>query len=186
MRQLVLGLSAAAITLLAWGQPPRLAPKSVAEPQEIDIVTSGIVLEKSKSAREDLKAIMNQIKAANARQEQYAARAPGARAIHPPVSAGTVANGNPCTEEDVASWQLCIDRVHAKLNGLPMNSSERADIDRHIKALRQDLDSISEMGEMDSLRLQMAMDRLSTMQTVLSNVMKKASDTSSSVIQNIK
>jgi hypothetical protein len=45
---------------------------------------------------------------------------------------------------------------------------------------------MSEMGEMESLRLQMAMDRLSKMMTVLSNIMKKISDTGSSIIQNLK
>ena len=48
------------------------------------------------------------------------------------------------------------------------------------------LDSLSEMGEMESLRLQMAMDRKSKMMTTLSNLLKKMSDTSSSITQNIK
>ena len=36
------------------------------------------------------------------------------------------------------------------------------------------LDSLSEMGEMESLRLQMAMDRLSRLMSTLSNLMKKS------------
>ena len=48
------------------------------------------------------------------------------------------------------------------------------------------LDSMSEMGEMESLRLQMAMDRLSKMMSTLSNLLKKISDTSSEITQNIK
>jgi len=39
---------------------------------------------------------------------------------------------------------------------------------------------------MESLRLQMAMDRKSKMMATLSNLLKKMSDTSSSITQNIK
>jgi len=44
----------------------------------------------------------------------------------------------------------------------------------------------SELGEELSLRLQMAMDRTSKMMSMLSNVMKKVSDTSSGITQNLK
>jgi hypothetical protein len=48
------------------------------------------------------------------------------------------------------------------------------------------LESMSEMGEMESFRLQMAMDRLSKMMSTLSNLLKKASDTAQGITQNIK
>jgi hypothetical protein len=60
----------------------------------------------------------------------------------------------------------------------------------HLDALRSRLaakeTSLSEMGEMESLRLQMAMDRMSKMMSTLSNLLKKISDTSSAIVQNIK
>jgi len=43
-----------------------------------------------------------------------------------------------------------------------------------------------EMGEMESLRLQMAMDRLSKFMSTLSNLLKKESDTAASITQNIE
>ena len=52
--------------------------------------------------------------------------------------------------------------------------------------IKSNLDSMSEMGEMESLRLQMAMDRLSKMMSTLSNILKKISDTSSQITQNLK
>jgi hypothetical protein len=52
--------------------------------------------------------------------------------------------------------------------------------------LRDQLDSLSEMGEMDSLRLQMLMDRRSKLMETLSNMLKKSSDTASSIVQNLK
>lgn len=45
---------------------------------------------------------------------------------------------------------------------------------------------MSETGEMESLRLQMAMDRMSKMMSTLSNLLKKISDTASAITQNLK
>ena len=45
---------------------------------------------------------------------------------------------------------------------------------------------ISELGEMESVRLQMAMDRLTKLMTTLSNLTKKISDTASAITQNLK
>jgi hypothetical protein len=54
------------------------------------------------------------------------------------------------------------------------------------KILQEDLDSKSEMGETESLRLQMAMDRLSKMMETLSNLLKRTSDTAQTITQNLK
>ncbi|MBN9388216.1 MAG: hypothetical protein J0I20_09215 [Chloroflexi bacterium] len=48
------------------------------------------------------------------------------------------------------------------------------------------LDSMSEMGEMESMRMQMAMDRKSKFIETLSNIEKKMSQTSSDITKNIK
>ena len=48
------------------------------------------------------------------------------------------------------------------------------------------IDRMSEMGEMESLRLQMAMDRMSKMMSTLSNVLRKASETAQNITGNIK
>jgi hypothetical protein len=52
--------------------------------------------------------------------------------------------------------------------------------------IKSNLDSLSEMGETESMRLQMAMDRQSKMMATLSNILKKMSDTNDSIVQNIK
>ncbi len=52
--------------------------------------------------------------------------------------------------------------------------------------LKDQLDSLSEMSDMNSLRLQMAMDRRSKFMQTLSNVMKKISDTGDTLVQNLK
>ena len=52
-----------------------------------------------------------------------------------------------------------------------------------------DSDRPSDMGEMESLRslrLQMAMDRMSKLIATLSNLLRKMSDTAASITQNLK
>jgi hypothetical protein len=55
-----------------------------------------------------------------------------------------------------------------------------------LEAMKSKLDSLSEMGEMESLRLQMAMDRLSKLMSTLSNILKKFSDTQQTITANLK
>ena len=62
----------------------------------------------------------------------------------------------------------------------------KPDVDCARETVKNTLDSMSEMGEMESLRLQMAMDRMSKMMSTLSNLLKKISDTASDITQNIK
>jgi hypothetical protein len=56
----------------------------------------------------------------------------------------------------------------------------------YAKQLGSELDALGEAGEIDNLRLQMAMDRLSKMMSTLSNLLKKCADTSSEIVQNLK
>lgn len=65
-------------------------------------------------------------------------------------------------------------------------SVAKAEIDQLVNSMKSKLDSMSEMGETESLRLQMAMDRLSKMMTALSNLMKKINDTNQGITQNLK
>jgi seryl-tRNA synthetase len=62
----------------------------------------------------------------------------------------------------------------------------RSELDLVVDEMKHDLDSMSELGEMESLRLQMAMDRMSKMMSTLSNLLKKMSDTASQITQNMK
>lgn len=55
-----------------------------------------------------------------------------------------------------------------------------------VDSAKKQLDSMSEMGETESLRLQMAMDRLSKMMSTLSNLLKKMNDTDQQITTNLK
>lgn len=63
------------------------------------------------------------------------------------------------------------------------------EISKHMKQLdfkMDHIDMMSEMREMESLRLQMAMDRMSKMMSILSSLMKNMEDTASTITQNLK
>lgn len=75
----------------------------------------------------------------------------------------------------------------AKINQQKASLRQTANAEEKTKeTLKNKLDSLNEMGEMESLRLQMAMDRMSKMMQTLSNLLKKTSDTASSIVQNLK
>jgi len=87
------------------------------------------------------------------------------------------------------AMQIRKDVVQLKVQLAQFSDSvaiSKKQIDDEVNKMKNDLDNMSEMGETESLRLQMAMDRLSKMMSTLSNLMKKISDTSSGITQNIK
>jgi len=70
-----------------------------------------------------------------------------------------------------------------------LDASQPMTLDK-LKAVQDDLkgrlDSMNEMSEMTSLRLQMTMDRRSKFIETLSNIMKKISTTADTQVQNLK
>jgi hypothetical protein len=71
-------------------------------------------------------------------------------------------------------------------NGLEESRLTAHEAEKATDAIKSDLASMSELGEIDSLRLQMAMDRMSKLMSTLSNLLKKASETAEEITQNLK
>src|SRR5215510_7452253 len=158
-----------------------------------------VMMQAAKSAQEDLKAIINSVRAINKAKE-------GLRALLWKINRDVVKNAGqidgrpqldfstglgseenyhrvqmPIPDEQVSSG---VAFIVTDLHFGPMVT--KADIDNAKETVKNDIDSLSEMGEMESLRLQMAMDRLSKMMSTLSNILRKESETSSTIVQNIK
>lgn len=55
-----------------------------------------------------------------------------------------------------------------------------------IRSTRRERDSLGAVSELESLRMELAMDRLSKLEGTLSNLMKKSAETSGTLLQNIK
>ena len=114
-----------------------------------------VMMEANKSAQEDLRAVMKQVKAISAQKKKVRA------ALKQRSDRGL----------DSLSVASLISAVTAK-----------AETSRII----DEIGSMSEMDGMESLRLQMAMDRMSKMMSTLSNILKKMSCTASQITQNMK
>ncbi|HJR70866.1 MAG TPA: hypothetical protein VKA43_12545 [Gammaproteobacteria bacterium] len=129
-----------------------------------------VLMEAEKSAREDLKAIMDGVKRiedAKVRLRQPPQTARAAEVRPPPRATSSTRTG-------------------ARPAAVEPRALPRADFDARLERAKNDLDALSEMGEMESLRLQMATDRQSRRMSTLSNLLKKISDTAQSITQNLK
>jgi len=149
---------------------------------DIEAVAFLVMMQAAKSAQEDLKAIaagvkqVNDAKAAAARSANVKAAAPARSLRSPP----------PATNSAAAVRSAPANRVVANRAAISPRPLPKAEFDRKLDGIRNDPDSLSEMGEMESLRLQMAMERRSKAMQTLSNILKKMSDTNASITQNLK
>ena len=96
---------------------------------------------------------------------------------------------------DVPKLVKSVNELHSLEIGLAANLlkkdledsvSLKAELDQEMEIIKSAIGSQSEMGEMESLRLQMAMDRMSKAMSTLSNILKKMSDTAGAIVQNMK
>lgn len=159
-----------------------------------------VMMEAAKSAQEDIRAIMAGVKAINA--AKAALRDTIAR-----VRRDVAENAGRCGAEAAVRFsprglggedayhrlELASPDVDSQTGlrfvSTDMHPGRVADarvLEAVLAELTTRLDSMSEMGEMESLRLQMAMDRRSKMMSTLSNILKKSSETAGSIVANIK
>ena len=126
---------------------------------DIDGLALTVLIEGARSSQEGLRSVMDQLNAITAQKEKVRA----------------ALKQRPDRGLDLLS-----------VGSLLSAAIIRSELDLVVDEMKQDLDSMSEIGEMESLRLQMAMDRLSKMMSTLSNLLKKLSCTASQITQNMK
>ena len=165
---------------------------------DIESIVSTVMMQAARSAEDDLRMIMAEVKAINAakahlravltrvqrdatknaRRDKDAALDFSAglgneaayHAVPMPVPDVDSRSGVTLVETDLAPGKITsVDQIRDVVNDL-----------------KNQLDTMSELGEMESLRLQMAMDRMSKLMSTLSNLLKKISDTSQGITQNLK
>ena len=88
-------------------------------------------------------------------------------------------HGQPRTPYVVAPLWSSADKPPTSDGAAHTEPADRQGVSSH-------LDSMSEMGETESLRLQMAMDRLSKMVSTLSNLLQRIETTDAAITHNIK
>lgn len=157
---------------------------------DIEALAFLVMMEASKSAEEDLKSIMDGVKLINKQKDAL-------RSVVDELNQQTAAikaqPSTPCNTPLCRSLSSRISQIQSQSPASPRlrrvqlrPSPTYADLNAARSDIKSNLDSLSEMGETESMRLQMAMDRQSKMMAALSNILKKMSDTNDSIVQNIK
>jgi putative addiction module CopG family antidote len=176
-----------------------LEARQLGQLQDSDIMSLAllVMMESAKSAREDLKATMAEVRAINAAKEQV--RQTLAKMKRDRVTNSGAENGALDFSKGLGSERayhaVPLPQLDADAPGgvryvatdtYPGRLTTKDQICAAVDVVGNALDTLAEMGEMESLRLQMAMDRLSKMMSTLSNAMKKISGTDEAITQNLK
>lgn len=166
--------------------------------QDIMALAFLVMMEASNSAQEDLKAIMNEVKNINKEKEKFRSLSIQANKY----STGSTGLKMPKTTLD--SFRLLTKASNYKQVAMSQprsiqtnqiqktntNSTKQLASAEELKALQAELnnklDSLDEMSESGSLRMQLFMERSSKFNSTLSNIMKKIGDTAGSLISNLK
>jgi len=134
---------------------------------DIDALTIIIMMEASKSANEDLKAIMDEVKKIN---EQKSALRKTLTDLGKPPS--------PSKRAAPTTWRAVPVDYYRAPAPLPANAD--------VTQIEKRFDDLEGYSTVNQLKLQQMMDKKGQYETMLSNISKKVSDTSSSIIQNLK
>ncbi|MFN8369664.1 MAG: hypothetical protein U0T83_03460 [Bacteriovoracaceae bacterium] len=89
-------------------------------------------------------------------------------------------------KESLRKHSESLFKIKRKCNEAPCTPQTLTKINNEIQKAKNELDSINELNEESQLRLQMYMDKLTKASSIASNILKKISETSSSIIGNIK
>ncbi|MBI2156358.1 MAG: hypothetical protein HYU26_05545 [Candidatus Rokubacteria bacterium] len=168
----------------------RFAGQTVAD-MDIEALVMLVMMQAARDAEEDLKAIMAEMKAANAAKQKL-------RDLIGKVSKDVAQNagkrdGDPCRPPQCGVGRAALAEVQPALAAararVAFAQQDVATI-RDLRALQDELkgklDSMNEMSEITSLRLQMMIDRRSKFISTLSSIMKRISDTQDTLVQNLK
>lgn len=160
--------------------------------QDIEAVAFLVLMQASKSAQDDLKDIMAKVKAINVQKKSLRT------AMESLNNNQNISRLRIDSLKNISLQTEAIKSNHGIMQPVRTASSDssrfkkvntsvtRSEIEATKDRFKNDLDSMNQMGEMESLRLQMAMDRQSKMISTLSNLLKKVSESADAITQNLK
>lgn len=157
---------------------------------DIEAMAFIVLMDATQGMDQDLKSIMGQVNAINRAKESL-------RSLQSSVQQEAAASGGrpntPCRSPFCQSLPARLAELSASTANLqrPVRlqsppAPTYANLQALQNSLKPQLDSMNEMSEMESMRLQMLMDQRSKFLETLSNIMKKISDADSSIIGNLK
>ncbi|MDZ4793848.1 MAG: hypothetical protein SGI83_06175 [Bacteroidota bacterium] len=149
-----------------------------------------VMMEASKSAQEDMKAIMAGVKATNEQKkslrEAMTQLKKKKNEKKPLLRADYDSLKKVLATADLDSVKKTSPTEQQPAKPARTTPVSNTELNQLMDEYRDKLDSMNELGEMQSLRLQMVMDRINKLMSTLSNLFKKVSDTQTEIISNLK
>lgn len=156
-----------------------------------------VLMEAAKDSEEDLRQIMAHVKAINNAKASQRESMQKLQEVESGIRGAAAKSGNasksPCTIPDCRSLVELSARLSQSTargnRALQYNAPAQMTYAQALQLaekMKQDLDSMSDLSQVDQMKLQQAMDRRSKMEEMISNLLKKISDTQSSIIGNLK
>ncbi|MBK6827749.1 MAG: hypothetical protein IPG86_13180 [Chitinophagaceae bacterium] len=155
---------------------------SITGEADIQALVFLVLMQASKSANEDIRAIMEKVKSDNEKKKKLR-EAQEIIKNNQQISAAQYDSFNLVLVKPAIKQNVVVNQNNASVN---QRTVSRQDINTLAEKLGRELDSMNEMSEMNSIRLQIYMDRVSKMQSTISNIMKKIDSTKNQIVQNLK
>ena len=144
---------------------------------DIEALSFLVLMQAAKSAQEDLKQIMENIKSINqakARQREALKSLSGNRIKYN-------------TQLDSLKRVAGITKANARpVPAVALKTLSKEELDDASSEIKKEMDTQSDMAEELSIRLQMHMDRLTKAYSMISNMLKKFGDTTGQITENLK
>lgn len=166
--------------------------------QDIMALAFLVMMEASKSAQEDLKSLMTQVKNINKEKEifralsiqvnKYSDGSPGLKMPKTTLDSIRLLTKTSSNKQMAIAQPRSIQTK--QIQKINTNSTRQLASAEELKSLQTEIknkeDSLTEMSESTSLLLQKYMERSSKFNSAISNIMKKISDVTGSIIGNLK
>jgi hypothetical protein len=157
---------------------------------EIESMMFAVLMQATSEMDQDLRQIMDEVNSVNKSKQQLRDLLGEVQKEAASSSARPTA---PCDAQVCRSLAARISQIEAAAPKSPRMPLIQApshptfgDLKPIQDGLKSQVDSMNEMSEITSLRLQMTMDRRAKFMEALSNIMKKMNSTSDSLVQNLK
>jgi hypothetical protein len=183
---------AASIAAAARNRFPALNTRgNSANTNDIDSLIAIVMMQAANDAENDLKQIMDGVKTINNAKQEMRNLISELQAMQAALASSKPSDT--CQTPTCRQLPSRLKELSAATASLPHPvrttapaKLTTANLNTLAGQLKSDLDSMNEMSETTSMRLQMLMDRRSKFVEALSNIMKKIDDTQSTILQNIK
>ncbi len=152
------------------------AQNSALEGMDIDALMQLVMFECAKAAADDTRELLAEMQRSNKQKQETRSMLDRAKSEREKIR-------KQLQDEINKSGQTSVGRCRSLIN---CQDARLAQIEVSVKALESKMDALAEFGKTLTLRLQMAMDRMAKFYSILSNLLKKLSDTATGIVSNMK